>query len=112
MNYEEFSGFNPIEKPMTKFAHGYQLSSGECFYVEPWFYTQFTRIEERFPERVKDMVDFMIDKVKKHRYVVFTRDFATAIIKDEKYIAIEIDDIIAGLKIIIDDNSRGSDYGD
>jgi hypothetical protein len=112
MNYEEFNIYERIEKPLTAFARGYKLPTGELFYIEPWFYTQFTRIEERYPERVKDMVNFMLEKVRKHKYVVFTRSYEHAIIKDEMYVAVEIDDLIAGCNIIIDDNSRGSDYGD
>jgi hypothetical protein len=112
MNYEEFNTYQRIEKPLTNFAHGYQLASGESFYIEPWFYTQFTRLEERFPERVQDMVGWMIEKVKKYGHAVFTRDFQHTIIKDERFIAFEIDDLIGELGIVIDDISRGSDYGD
>jgi len=112
MNYEEFKTYKAIEAPLTNFARGYELTTGEQFYVEAWFYTQFTRIEERFPERAPEMVDLMIRKVKKYKYVVFARDFENMLIKDHKFIAVEIDDIIAELDIRIDDNSRGSDYGD
>lgn len=112
MNYEEFLTYEPIKMPLTNFARGYQLPTGEQFYVESWFYTQFTRIEERFPERVRDMAEWMIGKVKRFRYVVFTRTFESPLVKDEKFIAIEIDDLLGELNIRIDDNSRGSDYGD
>ncbi|HKM30462.1 MAG TPA: hypothetical protein VJZ51_06905 [Bacilli bacterium] len=112
MNYEEFATYKPIKPALTNFARGYELTTGEQFYVESWFYTQFTRIEERFPERAQDMVDLMIRKVKKFKYVVFTRDFEITLVDDLRFIAVEIDDIIAELDIRIDDNSRGSDYGD
>lgn len=112
MNYEEFKSYQRILNPLTKFAHGYQLPDGKTFYIEPWFYTQFTRLEERFPERVSDLVAVMIEKVNRYHHVVFTRDYQNTIIKDERYIAIEIDDLIAQTGIIIDDISRGSDYGD
>lgn len=112
MNYEEFQTYEPIKAPLTNFARGYQLPTGELFYVEAWFYTQFTRIEERFPERVADMVAWMIAKVKKFKRVVFTRTFESPLVKDESYIALEIDDLLGELNIRIDDNSRGSDYGD
>lgn len=112
MTYEEFKNYTRIENPLTSFARGYKLSNDEHFYIEPWFYTQFTRLKERFPERVGEMVDYMVESVRKYKYVVFTRDHENTIIKDERYVCIEIDDLIAALKIVIDDNSRGSDYGD
>ncbi len=112
MNYEEFGPYELIKTPLTNFARGYQLTTGELFYVEPWYYTQFTRILERYPEYQTAMVDWMIDKVKKFGHVVFTRTFENPIIKDEQYIAVEIDDLLGELDIRIDDNSRGSDYGD
>lgn len=112
MNYEEFTPYQRVETPLTNFAHGYQLETGEVFYIEPWFYTQFTRLAERFPDMVSPLVDAMINRAKKHKYVVFARDFQNLLIKDERYVAIEIDDLIAELNIVIDDKSRGSDYGD
>ena len=58
------------------------------------------------------MVGWMIEKVKKYGHAVFTRDFQHTIITDERFIAFEIDDLIGELGIVIDDISRGSDYGD
>ena len=45
-NYEEFNFLAQISEPVTKFARGYIYENGN-FYIEPWFYTQLTRLFEQ-----------------------------------------------------------------
>jgi hypothetical protein len=57
-------------------------------------------------------MDVFFNIARKGKYVLFTRDINEPIFDDENYLLVEIEDIIEGAKLIIDDNSRGSDYGD
>ena len=34
MNYEEFATYKPIKPALTNFARGYELTTGEQFYVD------------------------------------------------------------------------------
>ncbi|HOE54392.1 MAG TPA: hypothetical protein PK460_04630 [Bacilli bacterium] len=110
-NYSEFKHLKRVSNPRTAFARGYLFEEGE-FYIEPWFYTQLTRILERFRNEHDEIMDVFFNIARKEKYVLFTRDINEPIFDDENYLLVEIEDIIEGAKLIIDDNSRGSDYGD
>lgn len=110
-NYEEFANLQQIENPRTKFARGY-LIKGHEFYLEPWFYTQLTRLFERFPNRKIDMIDQLLSFAQSAPKVLFTRDINNPVFKDVNYKLVEIVQVINELNIIFDDISRGSDYGD
>ncbi|HZJ89334.1 MAG TPA: hypothetical protein VFD05_01445 [Bacilli bacterium] len=110
-NYEEFSFLTKIKEPRTKFARGYKYENGE-FYLEPWFYTQLTRLFERFPDYQDKIIKYMLLLTQKNSFVMFTQDILNPVIKDPKYLLVEIDEIIHHFDLPVDDNSRGSDYGD
>lgn len=110
-NYDEFSFLKKITDPKTKYARAYQYEQGH-FYIEPWFYTQLTRLFERFPNYQPKLINYMLTLTKKHRYVVFTRDIENPIIKEPQYTLVEVDELIHHFSLPVDDNSRGSDYGD
>ncbi|MDD3389048.1 MAG: hypothetical protein PHP09_01935 [Bacilli bacterium] len=112
MNYEEFHNLTLLNSNQPLLARLYSLSSGELFYIEPIFYTQLTRIIERFPMKEEEIVNFMLAIVKKEKKVVFTGDFEYSLINKEDFIYREISDITNPLQIYVNDISRGSDYGD
>ncbi|MDY0214615.1 MAG: hypothetical protein RBS24_03745 [Bacilli bacterium] len=110
-DYSEFKHLTRIKEERTKFARGYLVEDGE-FYIEPWFYTQLTRLFERFPKQQQHILDIFFNISKRAPKVLFTRDINDPVFKDKDYLLIEISEVIhdAGLKF--DDISRGSDYGD
>lgn len=110
-NYEEFDNLQQINEPRTKYARGYVVGKSE-FYIEPWFYTQLTRLFERFPERKDDLVEKLLLIANSYPKVLFTRDITDPVFHDDDYILVEIEQIVNGLGIVFDDISRGSDYGD
>lgn len=110
-NYDEFSFLTKITDPKTKYARAYQYEQGH-FYIEPWFYTQLTRLFERFPAYQQKLIKYMLTLTNKHRYVIFTRDIENPVIKEPQYTLVEVDELIHHFSLPVDDNSRGSDYGD
>ncbi len=110
-NYEEFAALTRINPERTAYARGYYYLDGD-FYIEPWFYTQLTRIFERFPAQKDNIINVLLGFVKEAKYVLFTKDINNPVFHDERYRLIEINEIIIAAKITIDDISRGSDYGD
>lgn len=110
-NYEEFSHLTLINDPRTNFARGYQFNEGE-FYIEPWFYTQLTRLFERFPNEQSKIVDAFFLLARKGKKVLFTRDINDPVFKDDDYLYFEISEVISVAELVFDDISRGSDYGD
>ena len=113
MIYEEFNNFKEVKDPKNPFCNHYVLDSGESFYVEPAFYTQFKGFKDRHPDEVcQKIIDKMIEVVKKNKQVVFVGNFENPQTEVEGHIFLEITDITDPLKIFVEDKSRGSDYGD
>lgn len=110
-DYSEFNHLTRIQKARTKFARGYTDGERE-FYIEPWFYTQLTRLFERFPGQKDDILNVFFNLSKKATKVLFTRDINDPVFNDEEYLLIEIEEVIHEAGLEFDDISRGSDYGD
>lgn len=110
-NYEEFSHLAMISEPKTKYARGYVLDDGE-FYIEPWFYTQLTRLFERFPDEKDHILETFFIIAREGKKVVFTRDINDPSVVSSEYLYVEIGEVIIKANVHIDDISRGSDYGD
>ena len=113
MIYEEFTKYKEVKDPNNPFCNHYVLDSGEDFYIEPAFYTQFKGFKDRHPQETCDkIIKRMIEVVKKNKKVVFVSNFENPQTEVEGYIFLEITDITDPLKIFVEDKSRGSDYGD
>lgn len=110
-NYEEFSHLTRIESPRTAFARGYYFNDGH-FYIESWFYTQLTRLFERFPKEKERILASLWILAANGKNVLFTRDIHDPIFKDDAYLYIEIAEVVEAAELKFDDISRGSDYGD
>lgn len=110
-NYEEFSDLKRINPERTPYARGYVFNAG-AFYLEPWFYTQLTRLFERFPLQKGTILRVLRQFVEEAKYVLFTKDINNPVFVDEAYRLVEINEIIIAADLTIDDISRGSDYGD
>lgn len=110
-NYEEFSHLERISNPRTLYARGYLFGEGH-FYIEPWFYTQLTRLFERFPEQKNHILESLWKIAGKQNKVLFTRDINDSVFKDDEYLYVEIGELVEVAGLHFDDISRGSDYGD
>ena len=113
MIYEEFKQFKQLKDDKNPFCPLFVLDSGESFYVEPVFYTQLHGFKDRHSaEAYQQIINQMIDVVKKNQKVVFVGNFEYPQTDADGYIYLEITDITDPLKIFVEDKSRGSDYGD
>ena len=113
MIYKEFENYKLVKDPNNPFCNHYVLDSGESFYVEPVFYTQLKGFKERHTEEAyQQIIDRMIEVVKRNKKVVFVGNFEYPQTEVEGYIFLEITDITDPLNIYVEDKSRGSDYGD
>ena len=98
-----------IENP---FIPHYVLEDGSDFYIEPIFYTQLLGFKERHEERYQEIIDSLLDRVRRNKKVIFIGDFETNTFEKDGYVILEITDITDPLHIFVEDKSRGSDYGD
>ena len=112
MKYVEFEQYKIVEDKENPFSTLYELESGERFYVEPVFYTMLMGFKDHHANRIPEIVNRMIEEVKKNKKVVFTGNFDCPLTNVDGYVFLEITDVTDPLKIFVEDKSRGSDYGD
>ena len=113
MIYEEFECYKKGEDKANPFSALYYLDTGECFYIEPVFYTHLRGFKELRAEEFPRIIERMIEVVKKNKKVIFTGNFeCPQTLTTDDFIILEINDITDPLEIYVEDKSRGSDYGD
>lgn len=113
MKYEEFAHLKMEVDEKNPFCPRFVLPSGECFYLEPVFYTQLQGFKDLHKEQYHRIIDEMIRLTKKNKRIVFVGTFEYPQTEvDDSYIFLEITDVTDPLHIFVEDKSRGSDYGD
>ena len=113
MKYEEFSHLKQVEDKNNPFCNLYYYDTGECFYIEPVFYTHLKGFKDLRGEDYPRILKRMEEVVKKNKKVIFTGNYeCPQTVADEDFIILEINDITDPLLIFVEDKSRGSDYGD
>lgn len=112
MNYPEWENLKVIEDKNNPFSTLYELESGERFYIEPAYYTQFINFLQILPQHHDAIVNKMRELVILNKRVVFTLDFESPLTHVDGYAYLEITDVTDPLGIYVEDKSRGSDYGD
>ena len=113
MIYEEFKDYRQVEDKANPFSNLYYLDTGECFYIEPVFYTHLRGFKDLRSKEFPLIIDRMIEVVKKNKKVIFTGNYeCPQTLTTDDFIILEINDITDPLQIFVEDKSRGSDYGD
>lgn len=115
--YIEFKNYEKIEDKANPFCQKFKLETGETFYIEPLFYTYLENFKEQFVKEVPSIINEMIRMVKANKKVIFSGldeevESEPATKTEEDYIVITFFDITNKLGILLEDKSRGSDYGD
>lgn len=99
----------------NRFCACYGNSDGSIFYIEPGFYTTLMNFKNLFPEHFQHILDKMDELTYQNIVMVFTADDddpMTNIDEHQNAKFATITDLANRIHVIIDDNSRGSDYGD
>ncbi len=112
MNYADLMKLQHPTHPEKNFAKFFLLATGETFYIEPVFNTQLLRLIEKFPNQEETIITYMIEVVQKEKKVIFTGNYEIPLVDQPDYIYRELTDITNHLNILLNDISRGSDYGD
>lgn len=110
MNYEEFKKYKDITD--NKFVKKFQTSDGNCFYIEPAFYTQLMGLQGRYPENFKLVINEIYKQVEAHKLMAFVYDFESPFLDYKDAVLREFTDVTDSVKVFFEDKSRGSDYGD
>lgn len=112
MNYPEWSSRKVLIDLRNRIAKCYENIDGSIFYVEPGFYKVFEALKTIYPDRVNDVLLKMDEMTKNNRKVVFVSDPENplVVVEDAKYITLF--DITDAIGLLLEDKSRGSDYGD
>ena len=110
--YEEWKELKRETDPNNPFCALFYYPSGECFYLEPVFYTQLMGFKDHYPDKYHLIIEKMEELVKKNKKIVFTGNFDHPLTDVDNFIFLEITDVTDLLQIYAEDKSRGSDYGD
>ena len=111
-NYPEWKDRHILIDLANRFATCYQNEDGSIFYIEPQFYTYLQGYKRLRPENYQKILDKMDEIVKKNRKVIFQGDEDYPLIENDEFIYLTAMDVADQAKVIIEKESRPSDYGD
>lgn len=116
MKYPEFKKIKIIEDTRNPFSTLYEYEDGSRFYIEPLYYSYLMNFKESYSRQFSLVLQEMERIVHRNKKVIFSgldeeyeEDPAT---EAEGYIVLTLYDVLNKIGIIIDNKSRGSDYGD
>ena len=113
IDFKEFNDLDKREDLNNPFCGLFYYPDGECFYIEPVFYTQLMGFKDHHADKFPLILERMEQLVKKNKKIVFTGNFDNPLTKvEDNYIFLEITDVTDPSLIFAEDKSRGSDYGD
>ncbi len=96
----------------NRFATCYQNDDGSIFYIEPQFYTYLQGYRMQRPENYQELLDKMDEIVRKNKKVVFVGQEDNPLVETEHAIYLTAMDVADQAKVLVQPESRGSDYGD
>ena len=112
MNYPEWADRQLMIDLRNKIAKCYKNKDGSIFYVEPGFYKAFEALKNIYPDRIDDVLRKMDELTSSNKKVVYVSDPDDPLVIVEKAKYITIFDLTDSIVLLLEDKSRGSDYGD
>lgn len=112
MNYPEWADRQLMIDLRNKIAKCYKNKDGSIFYVEPGFYKAFEALKNIYPDRIDDILRKMDELTSSNKKVVYVSDSDDPLVIVEKAKYITIFDLTDSIGLLLEDKSRGSDYGD
>lgn len=110
--YEEWKDREVLIDLRNRFATCYRNPDGSIFYIEPQFYTYLQGYKMLRPESYHLLLEKMDEVVKKNKKVVFIGQEENPLVECEGAIYLTAIDIANFCKVLVEDKSCGSDYGD
>lgn len=111
-HYKEWEGRKILIDLKNRFATCYQNDDGSIFYIEPQFYTYLQGYKMQRPENYSNILSKMDEIVRKNKKVVFVGMEDNPLVEVEHAIYLTAMDVADQAKVLIQPESRGSDYGD
>ncbi len=111
-NYPEWAQLQILIDLRNRFATCYQNDDGSVFYIEPQFYECLQGYKRLKPDEYPLIIAKMDEIVRKNGKVVFVGQEDNPLVDCEDAIFLTAVDVADMAHVVIDDNSRGSDYGD
>ena len=110
--YTEWEDRQMLIDLRNRFATCYRNSDGSIFYIEPQFYTYLQGYRMQRPEHYQDLLNKMDEIVHKNKKVVFVGQENNPLVECEGAIYLTAMDVADQAQVLIQPESRGSDYGD
>ena len=110
--YEEWKDRQVMIDLRNRFAACYQNEDGSIFYIEPQFYTYLQGYRMQRPESYQDLLAKMDEIVHKNKKVVFVGQEDNPLVICDDAIFLTAMDVADQARVLVQPESRGSDYGD
>ncbi len=113
MEMKEFDSFKKVIDENYSHINLYELEDGSRFYVEPNFYTQLHYVKDHFYDFYEQIIEKMIEIVKRNKKMIFTADFENPVVYKHDYFYRELDDVLGELRLSFDNKGNpDSDWKD
>ena len=113
MVMEEFNYLKQLVDERYPMINKYEVEDGKDFFVEGGFYSQLRYIKDHFQDKYSEIIEEMIDTVRRNGKVIFTGDFENPMVIKDGYIFRELEDVLARLKLSFDNKGNpDSDWKD
>lgn len=112
MNYPEWSDKILMVDLRNRIAKCYKNPDGSIFYVEPGFYRAFEALKNIYPSEIEKVLKKMDEMTSKNKKVVFVSNPEDPLVEVKDAVYLTIFDVTDELGLLLEDKSRGSDYGD
>lgn len=113
MRYPEFDALTLMVDLRNPLAACYKTKAGKVFYIEPAFYQALQSLRAIYPDRYPEAIKAVEKIADKNEVTVFAGDWENSLVQlERKAVVLCLTDILDFLGILVEDKSRGSDYGD
>lgn len=111
-DYKEWKNRKKLIDLRARYATCYENEDGSRFYIEPQFYTCLQAYKMLRPESYQNILNKLDEIVKKNRVVCFIGQEDNPLEDIDDAIYLTAIDVADRAQVLVEDKSRGSDYGD
>lgn len=112
MIYPEWADKVQMVDLKNRIAKCYKLDDDSVFYVEPGFYKALQALRNIYPSRYPEVIKAMEKMAQKNPVTVFAGDADAPLVDVPDAMVFSVVDVCDAVGILLEDKSRGSDYGD
>lgn len=112
MDFKDFPHLTPLEDKENPLVLLFRNEEGDLLYLEPGFLYALEGMKEKRGADYPRILLRIEEELRSEHRLILTGNYETPFFSKEGFVYREITDITDPLGILVEDKSRGSDYGD